>query len=69
MLSITYELVGKRRLMFSSNTRSIVSLNISIAYPLASDPGKKVQFILKYPVDISSGTILTSSTSHVSIHK
>ena len=42
-----------------------MSLNTSIAHPLACDPGRNVQFILKYPVDASSGMI-TSCTSYVS---
>ena len=47
--------------------RSIASLNTSIIQPLASDPGKIVQFTLKYPVDLSYGIILTSCTSYKSI--
>ena len=45
-----------------------MSLNISIAHPLACDPVKNVQFTLKYLVDVYSDMI-TSCTSYVSICK
>ena len=51
--------------MFWLNKKSPVSLNTSIVHPLACDPVRKVQFTLKYPVDVSSG-IITSCTSYVS---
>ena len=66
LLSIAYKLVDERRLMFWLNIYSPVSLlNTSIAHPLACDPGRNVQFILKYPVEVSSGMI-ASCISYVS---
>ena len=65
MLSTAYNLVDERRLMFWLNKKSPVSLNTSIVHPLACDPVRKVQFTLKYPVEVSSDMI-TSCISYVS---
>ena len=47
---------------------SPVSLNTSIAHPLACDPGRNVQFILKYPIDVSF-VMITSCISYVPMCK
>ena len=65
LLSTANKLVDERRLMFWLNKKSPALLNTSIAQPLACDPGKKVQSIMKYPVEVFSDMI-TSCTSYVS---